>query len=604
MRLPPTGATRRLVEGDRILPTAERATPTPTAHAYGNSNYSGYGRAGGDGSKWLGGLSRSGAAPILNHHLLRVDIGLRLSPEPAFELLGITAEAAEQWSATVAAAFHRWAKSKKATRAENMSLYQAQRLVGISQQRDGEYFIRFTYSARKDLLNPLQIGFLDPIQIRGIGVTATGGYAPPFVDGIERDEGGREIAYNVWVLRPDYAYDEKKIPAIGSRSGRRMMVHGYQPEYAGQGRGYSRLSHALQEFENLTDYEASEIKKAIAQSSLNMYVKPSKENVASNPLETISHTAPVGPAGLSAAGAALTAENKIDPADLVQFVPLPEATVGTPGSVGVFSLNEGEDLKAFPNTAPAESFPGFVNALAGHISASLSIPLEVVLMTFSKNYSASRAALMLFWRVALIWRAEMISDFLDPVYENWLAGEIAAGRITAPGWSDPRLREAWLGNSWIGAPMPNIDPMRTAKADQIYAEMGAQDLDRVAQNLNGSSGKANRAKLRRQIRRPIQRQLIDPLTGLGIDLNSASVKYIMTEADKVTGKINAEATIVDADQGIVKYDWQTADVATEGEFPSEFQATLSSSKKITYPPGAPGSGKSYIYVTITADLGE
>lgn len=109
---------------------------------------------------------------------------------------------------------------------------------------------------------------------------------------------------------------------------------------------------------------------------------------------------------------------------------------------------------------------------------------------------------------------------------------------------------------------------------------------------------------KRDTGRPIQRQLIDPLTGLGVDLNSASVKYIMTETDKETGKINAAATIVDADQGIVKYDWQTADVATAGEFPSEFQATLGSGKKVTYPPGAPGSGKSYIYVTITADLGE
>jgi len=137
--------------------------------------------------------------------------------------------------------------------------------------------------------------------------------------------------------------------------------------------------------------------------------------------------------------------------------------------------------------------------MAGHISASLSIPLEVVLMRFNQNYSASRAALMLFWRVAQIWRGEMISDLLDPIYENWLAGEIAAGRVSAPGWSDPRLREAWLSNSWIGAPMPNIDPMRTAKADELYIGMGAQDLDRVAQNLNGSNGKVNRAKLARQI---------------------------------------------------------------------------------------------------------
>jgi capsid protein len=87
---------------------------------------------------------------------------------------------------------------------------------------------------------------------------------------------------------------------------------------------------------------------------------------------------------------------------------------------------------------------------------------------------------------------------LNVVYENWLAGEIAAGRVAAPGWSDARMRAAWLKNQWIGAPMPNIDPTKTANADMLYAEMGAQTLDRVALNYNGSSGKANRAKLRRE----------------------------------------------------------------------------------------------------------
>jgi len=521
------GATRRLVDSDAALPVAKpkaHASPQPQPRAYtSNGPFGSYGAAGSDGSKWSGGLSNSGRTPILNHTLLRfnarsayhtslqarsaierhtdtvVDTGLRLSPEPAFELLGMTAEAAERWAGQVAAAFHRWAKSKKTTRAEDMNLYQAQRLAGLSQQRDGEYFVRFTYSMRKDLLNPLQLGFIDPIQIRGLGFTNTAGGMPPFLDGIERDAGGRETAYNIHVLRKDYTYEEKVIPAVGSRSGRRMMVHGYQPEYAGQGRGYSRISHALQEFEKITDFASAELMKAIAQSSLSLYVKPNEKNAASNPLAEISHNQPVGPAGLSAAGAALAEANNIDPADYVNYVPIQEATLGVPGGVGVFSLNEGEDLKAFPNTAPVETFENFVNTMAGHISASLSIPLEVVLMRFNQNYSASRAALMLFWRVAQIWRGEMISDLLDPIYENWLAGEIAAGRVSAPGWSDPRLREAWLSNSWIGAPMPNIDPMRTAKADELYIGMGAQDLDRVAQNLNGSDGKTNRAKLARQI---------------------------------------------------------------------------------------------------------
>ena len=92
----------------------------------------------------------------------------------------------------------------------------------------------------------------------------------------------------------------------------------------------------------------------------------------------------------------------------------------------------------------------------------------------------------------------MAADYLNPIYSMWLSEEIAAGRIVAPGFSDPILKAAWLNNRWIGSPMPNIDPMRTANADKLYAELGAQDLDRIARNHNGSDGQANRAKLARQ----------------------------------------------------------------------------------------------------------
>jgi capsid protein len=124
--------------------------------------------------------------------------------------------------------------------------------------------------------------------------------------------------------------------------------------------------------------------------------------------------------------------------------------------------------------------------------------MELVLKKFSNNYSASRATLLLCWRTAEIERNEMIADFCRPVYEMWLSEEIASGRIECLGWSDKYIREAWLCAEWAGAPMPNIDPIKTAQADQKYVELGAQDLDDVARNLNGSSGKANRVKLVRQ----------------------------------------------------------------------------------------------------------
>lgn len=519
-----TAATRRLQEGDRLLPVTDKpAAPPTTSYGYGTSGSGRSWGAGGDGSKWRGGLASSGVAPTLNHSVLRanarsafhtslqaravvvrhtdsvVDVGLKLNSTPDANLLGITAEQAEKWADDVDSRFDAWARNRKSTLAENQNFYQAQRLAGLSQQRDGEYFIRFKYSLSKDLLNPLQLGFIDPSQIRGHGFTTTYGVTPLLKDGIERDINGKETAYYVYVQQADFSYKAVTIPAVGSRSKRRMMVHGYQLEYAGQGRGYPPLSHALQELENITDYASSELKKAIAQSTINMWVKPSKDNVAGDPFKVIEKPAPVGPVGISPAAQAIAEANNIDPADAVEYFPIPEATVGVPGSVGVFNLNEGEEIKPFANTAPVDGFEKFVNAVASHLSASLSIPLEVVLMKFGENYSASRAALMLFWRVANIWRDEMASDLLNPVYENWLAGEIAAGRISAPGWNDPRMREAWLKNTWIGAPMPNIDPQKTAKADQLYVEMGAQTLDRVAQNLNGSSGKSNRAKLTREL---------------------------------------------------------------------------------------------------------
>lgn len=491
---------------------------------------------GGDGSKWDFGLSATGSSPFLNHWLLRqnarsayhdtsqaralverfadtvVETGITLDPAPITNMLGITPKEARSWSDNVRQRFDLWAKDKKCSRMEHENFYQMQRNAAIFQQRDGEYFCRFMYSDKKDLQNPLQLQFLDPNQIRGAEFTSTYGFNEQTnygfdkhtQDGIVRDKNGKEIGYKVWIRKPNkhaagwIAFEEKTIPAKGPKSKRQMMVHGYQPEYAGQGRGYSRLSHAIQDFENLTDFTSAEIKKAIIQSCITMYTKPSKDAPASNPLEDISVNRPAGPtAGLATAtvdGTPVSAQTQS-----VRYEPIPEASFGVPGSAAVFGLQEGEDLKPFANTAPAESFAKFLEAFVTHLCAGNSMPIEVLLMKFGQNYSASRGALVLFWRVVTIWRAEMEADFLGPVYEAWLSGEIAAGRISAPGWQDPRLRRAWLNTQWIGAPMPHIDPLREGKGKEIMVRLGALTLDRLAQEFNGSDGRDNREKLAQQI---------------------------------------------------------------------------------------------------------
>lgn len=479
---------------------------------------------GGGGEKWAGGLAASGSVKRLNHRLLRrnarkayheslgakaivdrtadtvADSGLKINPQPDIEILGLTMEQAAAWTANVKARFNNWAMDQAQNRSEKMNFLQAHRLYSIQQSRDGEVFCRLYYSKDKNLQNPLQFQFIDPDQIRGDEVTNTSGFSSRSSTGIELDSRGREKTYNIWVRKEKTPnqFDKVKIPAKGTASGRRFMLHGMAIEYADQTRGFSRLAHALQEFENITDFKAAEVKKAIIQSSLTMFTE-SKSGPASNPWQDNVSTGGAGPAAENFIKTGVASEvEPLDTDSTVSYQDLPEATIGAPGSVGVFNLNKDETLKPFQNTSPTAGFDQFVDSIMSYLSASMSIPLEVVLMKFNQNYSASRASLILFYRVAGIWRNEMASDFLNPIYEAWLSEEIGAGRIQAPGWQEPVLKAAWKNTAWVGAPMPNIDPMRTAKADQIYATTGAKTLATIAHEVSGSEFANNKAILNRE----------------------------------------------------------------------------------------------------------
>jgi len=472
------------------------------------------------GSKWLGGMSSPGSGLILDHYTLRqgarkayhespqakalvdrwadtvVDTGLVTEFTPNAKLLRLTEEQAEEWADDHNQRFDLFMRSKKIHRSETLSGYQIQRQYEIFQQRDNDIFVRFYYSPRKDLLNPVQVEFIDPNQIRGYAYTSTY-YSDNSNDGINRDAAGREKSYKVWIQEKGNApgvvkYKDVDIPRIGTRSGRTMMIHGFNPEYAGQGRGYSRLSHMIQDFENLTDFTSAQIKKAINQSNIAMFTKPSTDEDAPNPFEGIGIDLGAGPAAQQfGTNSTLGAE---DTGPSVNYCPMPEAAVGVPGSVGVFNLTKGSDLKPFENTAPSDSFDKFVDAFTGYLSASGGMPLEALLMKFGNNFSATRGTMMMFWRVLQIWQDEIDYDFQSPLIEAWLSEEIAAGRSMAPGWSDPRLRAAWMSHKLYGAPMPNIDPQKTANAVKSQVEMGLTTLDREARGLNGSSAKTNRAK--------------------------------------------------------------------------------------------------------------
>ena len=465
---------------------------------------------GNDGAKYRRGISGSGTGTIFDHRIIRqnarkaifdspeakavvdrfgdfvVGDGIKLESTPIASMLGMTEQEAEVWATDVETKFDLYCRDRNANRSRSMTIYQAHMFYQLSFQRDNDIFVRLYYSKDKALINPLQFEFLDPDQIRGDTHTSSSGFNKQ-KDGIDRHKEGYETHYNVFVqdAKEPGKFEQVKIPAKSKDGKRIMMLHGYKAQYAGQGRGFSPLVHVLQDFQDLQNFKSAHINNAINQSNMTMYIKPSPDKDSTDPFGVESETGAGPQTNLNT-----NTQSLADASGTATTRHAPEFVSKVPGGNTMTNLGAGEDLKILEK-APAETYAKFVESVMKFLSASMSMPMELVTMQFGQNYSASRATLLLFWGIAETLRQEMATEFIQPIYEMWLSEEIAAGRIKAPGWSDPLLRKAYLKADYIGPAMPNIDPAKSAKAVIDNLKFGATNLRRAAREQTGTSFLAN-----------------------------------------------------------------------------------------------------------------
>lgn len=84
--------------------------------------------------------------------------------------------------------------------------------------------------------------------------------------------------------------------------------------------------------------------------------------------------------------------------------------------------------------------------------------------------------------------------------------------------------------------------------------------------------------------------------GQKINLESATVRFHMKKYGASSLKVDAVASIVDATEGKVQYEWQGADTDVAGTFYGEFEVTYSDSKIETFP------NNGYFTIIIHEDL--
>jgi len=412
-----------------------------------------------------------------------VNIGLSMEATPIWELVApkMTEEKRREWVQNVEARWRLWANSTEADATGRMTFQQLQGFAFFNTLGEGEVFSVLRYSSDRRRMNPLSIQFVDVDQITGSAkqedYEAAKERGNRIVDGIEVDSAGAEIAY--YVTDPETG-KTTRIPRYGGKSKRLFVAHPAIIERIGQVRGIPVLANMVHELQKITDYTVAELEAAVINAVFAVWIKPSDSKSSSRAL-----------AGALKREQVPAVE---DPYDRV--VPPAPAHIDKPGLL-IQNLKAGEEIESFDTKRPNVNFENFSKAVLTKLSASLGIPIEVLFMSFNQNYSASRACLILAWNVFAQWRYFLASSFLNPIKAEWMAAEIAAENISAPGFNDsPVLRAAWLNCDWIGINKPSIDPSKEADAADKRIAAGLLTRERAAQDYNGSEYTQNVERLK------------------------------------------------------------------------------------------------------------
>lgn len=427
-----------------------------------------------------------------------VGTGLDLQCTVDRDILGLTKEQAKEWQTQTEAEFSVWAENKRNCDALGLNNFKAlQQLAMKSWLTSGDVFALFKreqrtkmqpYSLRIQLLEADLVA--TPDKAGSIGdVEGTASNGRKIYDGVEVDSSGMVRAYHVRSTYPYQASSEPnkwtRVEAVGPRTGIPNILHIMDSDRPGQYRGVPYLANVIEPLLQLRRYTESELMAALVQSFFTAWITTESDPMAI-PINEIGGGDFGGTAVESGIGENMSqSENEY------------EMGAGT-----VLHLAEGEKVEFGNPNIPTAGFDTFVMTLCKLIGAALELPSEILLKTFSSNYSASRGAILEAWEAFKMRRSWFVDDFCQPVYEAWLAEAVALGRIKAPGFfDDPRIRAAWCSAMWIGPIQGTLDPEKEVNANLTMARNGIKTMTQVTREMAGGDFDSNAEQLIEEMRK-------------------------------------------------------------------------------------------------------
>ena len=438
-------------------------------------------------------------------------VGEGLSPAPAVDgqALGLSPEETTALRKEIAEKWEWWASNPRECDYEQKhSFYVLQSTAFQSALLSGDCPVLFPLKPRPGCVFDLRLRVLEADRIRD----------PIMIDprvniftGIELAPDGELLAYHISARHPlsiiprffnvQDTYQTFRIEPFGPLSGRRNIAFIIRPERPEQRRGVPILAVCLELLKQLSRYIDSTVLGAVIQSYFTAFI-------------TSDFPDPTTFQDL------LTDDQKVE---ILNFNPY-NVQLG-PGIVNF--MRPGHAVNFASPTQPQATFGDFTIACAKFVGAATGVPYEVILKQYNSSYSASRAALLDFWKRVRKWRGILIDCLCQPAYEEWMADAIALNqfKLFKGNFDDPYVRRAMTRCIWTGASAGTLDPVKEVAASDQKVRCGFSTIERESAELNGSNYRDNISQQSIEQQEFTEADLIfppnRPLAGQGSGLTAA-----------------------------------------------------------------------------------
>lgn len=404
-----------------------------------------------------------------------IGTGLSMQSNPDAKYLGWSDEQANDWKREIEAEWLLWCNSLECDASRSNNFYGLQALALRSMLESGDV-LALTAAIKRN--NPYSLS-IQLIEADRLANKDHGRDTQNKISGVTLDSNGSAVKYDFTKQHPGAVsrsfLEWVEVDAYG-KNGRKNVLHLFEKRRPGQVRGVPYLSPVIEHLKQLARYSEAELQAAVVSAALAIFVKMDAEAFS-----TLFDG--------EASSQYIENANKWDasvPTDL-------------DGHGKAVNLLPGESIEV-PNLGrPNANYDPFFLSMLKQIGPALEIPFEVLVKHFSSSYSASRAALLDFWRIVRVRRDFMATHFCEPIKELWFEEGVALGRIRAPGFfSDARIRQAYTRVSWIGDSPGSIDPEKEVNAARERINLGISTREKESIAYDGGDWEANHTQLAKE----------------------------------------------------------------------------------------------------------